>query len=117
MIPVVMIHKGNDPYLEYSIGQATKNNKVIFIGDTPPCANYYAFKFVNINSLDLDRYNAFGEIYVHLNTTPPDYELFCYRRWFLLLAMMKAKNLETVFYIDSDVMLFPNINDEWEKSN
>lgn len=112
MIPVILIHKGNDHYLTYTLKQASKNNKVYLIGNINPNIENVEFCDMNEFSNGLDE---FKKNYVHLNTTPYDYEVFCYERWFLLKNFMDKKQLETVFYIDSDVLLFVNVTEEWEK--
>jgi hypothetical protein len=60
-------------------------------------------------------FSNFQKNYVHLNTTPQDYELFCYERWFILRKFMLDKSLDTVFYADSDVLLFCDVQKEWSK--
>lgn len=114
MIPVVLIHKGYQDYLKYTLQQASKDNKVYLLGDTNP--KIEKVEFVHINTLS-DGFDNFKNNYVHLNTTPHDYELFCYQRWFILRNFMKQNNLDVVFYVDSDVLLFVNVNDEWPKYN
>lgn len=114
MIPVVMIHNGYADYLQYSIASALKNNKVVFIGNTNPGVDHENFEFVDVRQY-LSGANEFAKTYVHMNTTPAGYELFCYSRWFILREFMKDRKLSCVFYIDSDVMLFADVNDEWHK--
>lgn len=116
MIPVILIHSGIENYLYYSIGQACKNNRVYLIGtDNPNIDN------ANFNFEDIHKYSQyleeFKQIYVHLNTTPYKYELFCYFRWFILRNFMESNNIDKVFYIDSDVLLFSDITKEWAKYN
>lgn len=116
MIPVVLIHKGFQDYLGYTLKQANKYNFVYLIGDTNPNYNLENYEFVNINEL-LDGCDEFASKYTHLSTNPMGYELFCYQRWFILKNFMKQRGLETTFYIDSDVMLFVNVDEEWPKFN
>jgi len=114
MIPVVFIHRGYQDYLECTLQQARKENEVYLLGDTQP--NVPSINFENLNQFWGDC-NEFSKHYVHLNTTPPDYEVFCYQRWFILRDFMKERGISTVFYCDSDVMLFTNVTKEWEKFN
>ncbi len=114
MIPVILIHRGYQRYLTYVIKQATKNNFVYLIGDTAPNIHFDNFEFIDIN-LYTSGCAEFTKNYVHLNTTPIDYEIFCYHRWYILRNFMKDKNIDTVFYIDSDVLLFSNVEDEYKK--
>ena len=48
MIPVILIHKGYPEYLNYSILQALKNNKVILISDINPKIEHDDFHLENI---------------------------------------------------------------------
>lgn len=114
MIPVIFIHKGFQKYLELTIKQANKNNFVYLIGDTNPNLEIEKFEFCNIKEYLKDS-DDFTKIYEHLSTNPVEYELFCYKRWFVLRNFMKEKKLDIVFYIDSDVMLFSNTTEEWSK--
>ncbi len=52
-------------------------------------------------------------MYVYI--TPPDYEIFCYIRWFILRNFMRMYGFSKVFYIDSDVLFFENAETEWAK--
>lgn len=114
MIPVILIHSGLHDYLNYTIRQASKNNTVVLIGDQSPDLNLENFKFANLNEYS-NGFSEFENNYVHLNTTPSPYEIFCYKRWFILKNYMEKNNLDTIFYIDSDVLLFVDVNEEWEK--
>jgi hypothetical protein len=116
MIPVILIHKGYSDYLKYTILQSIKNNYTYLISDTNPNINENNFQYVNMDEYN-STFNNFKKNYVHLSTNPHDYELFCYQRWFILLEFMKQKQLDVVFYIDSDVLLFVDVNKEWEKFN
>lgn len=112
-IPVIFIHQGYQPYLNFTVQQASKKNKVFFIGTQEPPKND------NVSFFNLQNYNKytnqFSEIYENLSTNNYDYELFCFLRWFVLKEFMEEQNLDTVFYVDSDVMLYVNISEEYKK--
>jgi hypothetical protein len=114
MIPVILIHKGYQDYLGYTLKQSLKNNTVHLLGDTNPSIDSDDFHFNNIVDYN-EGCEEFQKVYQHLNTTPPDYELFCYQRWFILRNFMVKNNIKNVFYIDSDVLLFADVNEEWLK--
>jgi hypothetical protein len=117
MIPVILIHNGFQDYVNYTINQAANKNKVYLLGDSNPNLSIDNFEFINYNELDHNEYNSFHPNYIHLNTTSYNYELFCFKRWFMLKSFMIKNNLDVVFYIDSDVLLFSNVNEEWLKFN
>lgn len=114
MIPVIFIHKGYQPYLEFTLKKALEKNNVTFISDNIPPFFNPKLKLENYNKLS-QGFDNLKNNYVHLNTTPFDYELFCFQRWFILRNYMKKNNLDVVFYVDSDVLLFCDVNEEWEK--
>ena len=115
VVPVVLIHSGLQPYLYTCINQALKNNEVYLLGSSDPSVDHYNFTYVNPSEQNLGKdIREFSDIYVHLNTTPPDYELFCYTRWFMLRNFMEANDLPVVMYIDSDVLLFQNATEGWQ---
>jgi hypothetical protein len=116
MIPVVLIHKGYQDYLGYSILQACQKNDVFLLGDTNPNITHHNFNLVDLQEL-VSNLDDFSQHYTHLNTTPYEYELFCYQRWFILKNFMEANNLDIIFYIDSDVLLWPDVTQEWQKFN
>jgi len=118
VIPVILIHRGYQSYLDFSIRQAARKNPVFLIGDVKPNIEgwFGNFRFLTPEGLG-DGVDEFAEMYVHLNTTPLDYELFCYTRWFILRNFMEKHDLSTVFYIDSDVLFFEDAEEEWSKFN
>ena len=61
--------------------------------------------------------------YKHLSTNHADFELFCIERFFVIRDFMKSRNMECAFLIETDVLLFTNLNQffenvpdfEWDK--
>jgi hypothetical protein len=117
MIPVVLVHSGFQDYLNYSINKALEKNTVYLIGDVDPNIKNDNFKFFEISSYMNSDFYEFQKLYKHMSTNPYNFELFCFLRWFILYDFMKKNSLETVFYIDSDVMLYVDVNQEWDKFN
>ncbi|GAB3256908.1 hypothetical protein GCM10027347_19010 [Larkinella harenae] len=113
MIPIVFIHSGYHPYLEYSLRQARLANPestVFLLGDD---ANKSRFPFVThdpLSGLNPDKSALFAQLYVHRSTNPYWYELLCFLRWFYTLAFLEKQQLDEVFVMDSDVMLFKNLS-------
>lgn len=112
-IPVIFIHNGYQSYLDYTTKQSSKNNPIHYIGTHNPGEH--------VNFYDIKKYEKylkqFSDIYEHLSTNDYNYELFCFLRWFILKEHMEENNLEVVFYVDSDVMLYVDVTDEFEKFN
>lgn len=57
----------------------------------------------------------FQQHYQHLSTNHFAFERFCIERWFALLTFMEDQNIEQVLYLDSDVLLLCNAEQEWER--
>ena len=116
MIPVVLIHMGHQDYLKYSILQACRNNHVYLISDAKINTELFPKNFELVNIEDYSEgFNNFKNNYEHFNTTPYDFEVFCYHRWFILRNFMLKHNFDVTFYIDSDVMLMSDVEEEWDK--
>lgn len=112
MIPVVIIHNGNQEYFNTVLKQAAKLNNVILLGDTKPSFDKVSFVDSRLLNKDVDKFSG---LYEHLTSGSYEYELFCYNRWFVLRNLMELEKLDVVFHIDSDVLLFSDVNKEWRK--
>lgn len=110
-IPIIFVHNGDSFYLRYALENAKKFNpdsQIILIGDGvtkyPDFVEYY----------DLNNFNRYSsvleKIYVHKNNSNPLIELFCIKRWLVLLDFLEKKKLDKVFTCDSDVLLYQDIN-------
>ena len=108
-IPVVLVHKGRANYLRFAIKQASHfHNDVILLGDNSNadfCDRH--FQYDNFKSGLTSR---LGMNYEHMSPNPYEFELVCLERWFVLLELMKVNSLDRIFYIDSDVLLYCNID-------
>lgn len=114
--PIIYIHKWSHDYLETSIKQSSKNNKkIILIWDDN---NLSIAKNYNIEHYYFDQYNIsnFRKYYVH-NKVSSNYqfELMCYERWFVLLEVMKRNNINRCLYLDSDILYFWNVDEEFKR--
>jgi hypothetical protein len=110
-IPLVMIHRGNQPWFRKFVEiNAKRHGNLVLIGDDQGTqANYF---------YQLDDYaKSFEEImslYVHLNTTPLEYSSFNYCRWFILREYMQRNNIDVSMYLDSDVVMLADPDIEWK---
>ena len=118
MMNIIVTHKGNPKYLKYVLSQLKEtnpNSNIILMGDEQN--NKYKFvKHVILNDY-FEWANKFKEVYIHKNFTPYDFELFCYQRWFCIYEYMKKNNLEDVFAIDSDVLVYDNLGEIYQFLN
>ncbi|MCA1990566.1 MAG: hypothetical protein LDL41_00750, partial [Coleofasciculus sp. S288] len=115
-IPIIIIHLAEREHLRWILAQAREFNphsNIILIGD-------YTSKHYNfIEHEEIGNYFqealTFQKIYKHRSHNSFSYELFCFQRWFVLKQFMKTKGIEKCFCMDSDVMLYADIEEEQKK--
>jgi hypothetical protein len=115
-IPIVTIHLAAREHLEWVLAQAKHSNPhsdVFLIGDSS--SSHYRF----IEHEDINDYfqeaQEFKNIYRHFSKNSWSYELICFQRWFVLKSFMDTRKIEQCLCIDSDVMLYANIEAEQKK--
>ena len=115
MTPVVFIHYGPVPeYLRLALEQAAQNNRVIFVTDQ----TFDHHKVETVSLLDLSsNVSDFMSSYHHLSKNPIDFELRCFARWGILKKLMDIKLLPSIFYCDSDVLLYVDVNSLFDKNS
>jgi hypothetical protein len=114
-LPIVFVHLFNSNYLPFTLGQAKMKNlssPIILIGDdsnkvlpfvTHVHMNAYAKQAVE-----------FQKIYKHFSPNGFIYEQFCFIRWMILRDFMRAHGLQKIIHLDSDVLLYVDVNKEQE---
>ena len=116
-IPCVFIHLNDTRVLHKTIPQALNfNNDVVVIGDEPVSeyCNNNGVKFINYKDLYSNQVIEFDSNYVHMSSNGFWVEKLCFLRWFLINEYIKQNNIDTVFYCDSDVMLYCDVSEEWK---
>lgn len=117
-VPIVVIHKGNQKYLHYCLLQAKRtnpNSRIILIGDE---SNHNCLDFVehyNYKDLGCSQVEELSQNYKNFSPNSYDFELFCFLRWFYLRNLMKKLKLESCFHVDSDLMIYCDVDKECEK--
>lgn len=108
--PIVFIHMGNPKYLKKVINLASEYNSEIFlIGDD---SNKHICKnWINAAELEIEDYYYFEKSYKHMSTNTIEFELGCFKRYYLLYALMNRININTCFMLDSDVCVYKNLNE------
>jgi hypothetical protein len=113
-----MIHQGYSTYLPYTLAQAKSTNPqsdIFLLGDR---GNVF-LKF--IQHRDIANYakdaSRFDQIYRKQHQSPNsyEYELICFQRWFILKEFMEAHQFLVCFHMDSDVMLYGNMTQEFQR--
>lgn len=108
--PLIFIHQGYSDYLNYTLRQARCSNpdaEIILIGDESND------KFDFIKHYRIEDYqgaaNSFADVYQHMSFNSHDFELICFKRWFILEDLMKKHHLAGAFVFDTDVMIYSNL--------
>lgn len=117
-IPVIFIHTGDPYYLDFSVNQAhlsNPNNSIYLVTDKNT-AKYDFVNYVDIESL-MEEANKFEKTYIHMSTNSYQAELFCFQRWFVLKEFCRQYKFQNFLYLDSDVMLFANVNKLFPRYN
>ena len=111
MIPVVFIHKGNSAYLYNTFFQLRVTNPSIvgYLIGTKESKQYEPLiKHIDIHAYEKEA-TTFGEMYQHFSTNSMEFELTCIQRWFVLKEFMVQNNIQKCLYLDSDVLLYEDV--------
>lgn len=114
--PIIILHRGDPYYLKYCLYQAryTNPDSTIYLLGDESNGHYKGIEHYSVDSY-WQSTAEFTNSYVHLSSRGYEYELFCIQRWFVLLDFMRAHNLERCVHLDSDVLLFDNLqrSNDW----
>ena len=109
-IPLIFIHQGYSDYLNYTLRQAHFSNpdaEIILIGDE------FNDKFDFVKHYRIEDYqgnaDSFAEVYLHMSFNSYDFELICFKRWFILEDFMIQRRLQGAFVFDTDVMIYSDL--------
>lgn len=112
-LPIVVVHTGNQAFLKTCLKQAKKHNeRVVLLGTE-------SYDFCECRPLAPydEGIDDFNKIYQVRSTNGVDYEKFCFYRWFFIRNFMRKTKTEEVFAIDSDVLLYDNMEKIMKKRN
>lgn len=121
--PIIIIHRGDSPYLAYTIAQAKASNpesRVILLGDR---SNAF---YLGVEHYNYQDYFAgaedFGRLFQHEHFPSYQYSwiLFCHQKYFVLRDLCKKEQIQRLLLIDSDVMVYEEIGryfDYYSKSS
>lgn len=110
MIPIVFIHQFNHGYLPISFWKARETNpesEIYLLGDAWN-AHFGTILHHRFASRYAKKAEELAKIFVNFSSNPPEFELICLQRWFILLSFMEEMGWEKCLYMDSDVLLFSN---------
>jgi hypothetical protein len=90
----VIIHDGAQDYLKTALARArAAGNTVVHLG----------FDRVSSNQ------TQFEAAYRHMSTHSAIFELRCFQRFFVMQRFMQDQGLDSLFHVDSDVLLFDDL--------
>ena len=114
MFPIIFIHSRNNDYLPLSLWKAKQTNPggdIILLGDGQNA--HFSFLVRHVHSSKYrKRADAFAKKFVNFSTNPSDFERICLERWLILEEFLLAEGIEKCLYIDSDVLLFDEIESD-----
>ncbi len=112
-LPIIFFHRTDDSYLFHILRQAkiaSPTSDVILIG-SPSNRKYASDGIKHALISDYSQGAAgFAKVYKHLSICEYSYNLFCFQRWFVLRDYMRGNNISECWTLDSDVMLFTDLN-------
>jgi hypothetical protein len=117
-IPIVLIHKGDHFYLNFSLNQikiTNPNAPVYLITDTVNNKHKHV-TYIHLNSYFTEA-EKFAKIYKHMSTNGFENELFCFQRWFILKEFCLDHKIEKVLYLDSDLLLYCDVEQVFNQFN
>lgn len=109
-IPVFFVHTGMKEYLWYTIKQAEATNRIVYLlGDEDN-------KNVASNWRPLEQYITkefmdFKNCYQHMSSNPYEFELNCFKRFFVAYEFAKRNKVEKFMMLDSDLLAYVNFSE------
>lgn len=113
-IPIIVVHQNGPPLGSPHVNICLESgieygNKVIHIGTE--IINHNA-EFVHLESLYSDDIETLSRNYSHHTRENPEWEKFCFARWFYIRELATRRGLERIVCVDSDVVIMSNTK-EW----
>jgi hypothetical protein len=109
---VFIVHNGYKEYLRYCLKFAKRSgNTIVLVSDRislERLKHYYDFGI--LDDLDLPEYELFKTQYEHMSTNPVNFELLCFKRFFLVAKLCEIHQVGQFFLIDSDLALLGNVS-------
>lgn len=112
-LSVIIIHIGYKDYLESNLKITGKNNNIYLIGDQ---SIEHLNKLPNVNFFNIEKYlsdpliNYFKKHFINYSDLKSDFQWLCFLRIFIIKLFLIQENLDFIFHIDSDNILFYDIN-------
>ena len=108
-LPIVFIHFGAAWYLEPVLKQARKFHDTVYL-ITDQNVKYEGIEVVQSEDYS-EGVQEFTDVYKHMSTNSAWVEHICIVRWKMMLNLLKEKGHMGEVYLDSDVLIFKNLNE------
>ena len=111
-VPIIFIHCGYSSYMEYSLRQAvaTSPGSEVILLDSNCKLAIDGVNLAEQAAYESNELEKFRKNYIHMSYQPLEFEKFCFERWFLLAEFMRRSNIKKAFVMDTDVMIFADMN-------
>ena len=109
-IPLIFVHTGYQKHLDIVIPQAEEcNDQVYLLGDSSN--KNTASQWFNIEDYVDDRYEVFKSKFINMSSNSAEFELNCFKRYFVCYQFAKIQRIDKFFMIDSDCLVYENLSD------
>ena len=111
-VPVLVCHFGKDEYVKNALRVSSKNNKVIFLGDSEEnTQGIDNVDFIDVrNFMQSEKIIHYKNFFKPYNTSDSYFVWLWYLRVFILSEYIFQTNIDSIFHIDSDNVLLRDIN-------
>ena len=113
-IPICVFHSGSQEYFQKSVYWNSLYNFVYVIGDETNAHlfldNPRVFHF-HKDELCHHDFESFSKSFINYSTNNCEYELKCFLRVFYVKQLLVKLGINSIFHVDSDCIVFPNITD------
>jgi hypothetical protein len=112
MIKTIIIHTGYKKYLEENVRITSETNKIILVGDdsVKQLGEIENVEFINIDKYLYNINKVYRPYFINYSSNNLHCEFMCFARIFIIKDIMEEFNLDNIFHIDSDNILFQDIN-------
>jgi hypothetical protein len=111
MLPIVFIHTGTSFYLPTTLLQAahaSPRTERHLLGDWGSLALSRVARRHPLHRY-WRRASELGRVFKNYSSNPAAFELICLQRWLALAEYMKAHGIDQCLYLDSDIMLYSDV--------
>lgn len=114
-IPVFVFHKGNPDYLKKMVDFAVISNNEIHLVGNDENKNVSAI-WANADDYLSDSFYEFEKAFIQLSDYSYDFDMMCFKRFYIMLEYMKKNKLDEMIFADSDMLIFTDLTEFFRKN-